>query len=127
MKKCPRQPLQDHTNKYILKKLEKLSAHRGAHLLISKILIFTGIESVNAVNKTFSTATESCEDYQYSSNVQRCSSKVTEFNIILSIAKHSNREPCVHCDSMLCELSNTFKIHKENKKSPTSLLFSKRK
>lgn len=85
------------------------------------------MESVNAVNKRFSTAAESCEDYQYSSNVQRGFSKVTEFNIILSIAKHSNREPCVHCDSMLCMLSNTFKIYRENKKSPTTLLHSKTK
>lgn len=85
------------------------------------------MESVNAMKKRFSTAVESCEDYQYRSNVQRGFSEVTEFNIILSIAKQSNREPCVHCDSMLCVLSNTFKIYRENKKSPTSLLYSKTK
>jgi len=85
------------------------------------------MESVNAVNKRFSSVVESCEDYQYSSNVQRGFSKVTEFNIILSVAKHSNREPCVHCDSMLCMLGNTFKIYRKNKKYPSSLLRSKTK
>lgn len=123
MKKCPRQNLQDHINKNNFKN----SVNQRACLLILKILIFIGIESVNAVNRSFSTAVESCEDYQYSSNVQRGFNKVTEFNIILSIAKHSNREPCVHCDSVLCVLSNTSKIYRENKKSPTSLLCSKTK
>lgn len=85
------QHLQDHVNK------KYLSACHRAHLLRSEVLTFPGMESVNALNKRFSTAVESCEDYQYSSNVQRGFSKVTEFNIILSIAKHSNREPCINC------------------------------
>lgn len=83
--------------------------------------------SVNALNKRLSTAVESCADYQYSSNVQKGFSKVTEFNIILFIASSRVIEnPVLIMDSMLSELSNTFRTHK-TKKSPTSLLCSKTK